>query len=485
MKISTWQFVLIISILSSFSAVAQPIKLHPENGHYFLYKSKPTVLVTSGEHYGAVINPDFNFSKYLKTLKELGLNHTRIWLGDYVEIPGDFCQKVNTSAPESGKFLTPWMRSDEPGFAAGGNKFDLNKWNPAYFERLHQFMQEASDNGIVVECILFFVGPNWAYLPMNPVNNINKTKDIPREDYLSLQNGNILTHQKKYCLKLINELNKYDNIIFNVANEPWFSNQEHVGFASPPRDQTKLWIKEVSNWITYAESTLAKKHLISVDYTNEGRKISKLEHDKYWKNISVFNHHYDKDALSAKLNYGINKVLSFNETGLMPEFSSQYRIQGWKYLMSGGALYDNLDFTFQVGAEDGKGKTEFICHYYKGCNDPNVKYEMKALLEFMNSIDFVHLKPNYDIIGCSFGDKNIHVLENPGKEYAMYIHGGSNEGLFQLNVLPGKYVVNYINPSDGKIIKTEERESKKFGDILLDGMPAYKEDIAIVLKVKK
>jgi hypothetical protein len=51
--------------------------------------------------------------------------------------------------------------------------------------------------------------------------------------------------------------------------------------------------------------------------------------------------------------------------------------------------------------------------------------------------------------------------------------------------LPGKYDVTYINPSDGKIIKTEERESKSFGDILLDGMPPYIEDIAIVLRLKK
>ncbi len=153
--------------------------------------------------------------------------------------------------------------------------------------------------------------------------------------------------------------------------------------------------------------------------------------------------------------------------------------------MSGGALYNNLDFTFQVGSEDGTGKTKFICHYYKGCNDKQVKYEMKALLDFMNSFDFVHCKPNYDIVGCAFGDKDISVLENPGKEYALYINKGSSEGLFQLNLLAGKYQITYINPSDGKIIKTEDRETVKFGDLLLDAMLAYKEDIAILIKVKK
>ncbi|MGB2807020.1 MAG: hypothetical protein WBC22_04740, partial [Sedimentisphaerales bacterium] len=27
---------------------ARPIQLHPENGHYFLWRGKPTILITSG-----------------------------------------------------------------------------------------------------------------------------------------------------------------------------------------------------------------------------------------------------------------------------------------------------------------------------------------------------------------------------------------------------------------------------------------------------
>ena len=152
-------------MLISFS---QPISLYKGNPHYFFYKGKPTILVASSEHYGSVINTDFDFEKYLKTLKKIGINHTRIWLGDYVEKPGDFCLSANTSAPSPGKFLTPWERSTEDGFALGGNKFDLDKWNLAFFSRLHNFMKQASDNDIVAEYIIFFVGPNWKYLPMNP-----------------------------------------------------------------------------------------------------------------------------------------------------------------------------------------------------------------------------------------------------------------------------------------------------------------------------
>jgi hypothetical protein len=45
-----------------------PIALHPDNPHYFLWRGKPTVLITSGEHYGALMNLDFDYRKYFDTL---------------------------------------------------------------------------------------------------------------------------------------------------------------------------------------------------------------------------------------------------------------------------------------------------------------------------------------------------------------------------------------------------------------------------------
>ena len=40
-------------------AQSTPISLHPDNPHYFLWRGKPTVLIGSGEHYGAVLNRPF------------------------------------------------------------------------------------------------------------------------------------------------------------------------------------------------------------------------------------------------------------------------------------------------------------------------------------------------------------------------------------------------------------------------------------------
>src|SRR5262245_11793410 len=66
-----------ILALLALTTVAEPLKLHPTNPHYFLFRDRSMVIITSGEHYGAVLNLDFDFKKYLTTLKQDRLNNTR------------------------------------------------------------------------------------------------------------------------------------------------------------------------------------------------------------------------------------------------------------------------------------------------------------------------------------------------------------------------------------------------------------------------
>ena len=469
-------FTLLIGFAMHGWIFAQPITQHPENSNYFIYKGKPTVLVTSAEHYGAVINPDFDFELYLNTLEKIGLNHTRIFLGDYVENEGAFCIATNTLAPVGSRFLAPWARSSQKGYVLGGKKFDLEKWDDAYFSRLHQLMELAQEKGIVVEAVLFFSGYLFENSPLHPQNNINGTTAIPSNQYMTLTNGNILRYQEEYTKKLVEELNGYDNLIINVANEPWFGNQQHKGFASPPPPATKAWIQLVSEWITETEKNLENKHLISLDYTNQGEFIPEEELNGYFRNITVFNHHYDKDCESLMHNYNRGRIMSFNETGIMPPQSPQYRIQGWKYMLSGGALYNNLDFTFQVGQEDGSGSSTF-CEWYQGSSNPDIKYELANLLKFMNELDFIHMKPDTNKVNFLFGHQQLFVFSGD-QQTVVYFTGGGLPKL-GLDLENGQYNVQWINPADLKILESNELTIDK-GRERLSG-PEFKEDMILKL----
>src|SRR6476661_7371332 len=91
-------------------AQTNPIALDTENPHYFIYHGKPTILITSGEHYGALLNLDFDYLPYLDELKSRELNLTRTFTGSYVEPTGAFNIVHNTLAPAPGRYICPWAR---------------------------------------------------------------------------------------------------------------------------------------------------------------------------------------------------------------------------------------------------------------------------------------------------------------------------------------------------------------------------------------
>jgi hypothetical protein len=146
----------LILLLLAVQAMAQAVAIDPANPHYYFFHGKPTLLVTSAEHYGAVVNLEFDYVKYLDALQAYGLNYTRIYPGYLFEPMGKY-MSGNTLGVKPAKLILPWARSNQPGYLLSGNKFDLDQWNPAYFDRLKDFIAQAAKRGIVIE-ICFFNG---------------------------------------------------------------------------------------------------------------------------------------------------------------------------------------------------------------------------------------------------------------------------------------------------------------------------------------
>ena len=99
-----------VVVLAQQAAGEGPVRLHAENRHYFDLAGRAGVLVTSGEHYGAVLNLDFDHTPYLDALAKDGLNQTRTFSGTYREVPGSFQIRDNTLAPKPNRYRAPWAR---------------------------------------------------------------------------------------------------------------------------------------------------------------------------------------------------------------------------------------------------------------------------------------------------------------------------------------------------------------------------------------
>ncbi len=442
---------------------AKPLALHPDNPHYFLFQGKPTLLITSGEHYGAVLNRDFNYTKYLDSLRARKLNLTRTFTGAYVEPSGAFKIAQNTLAPAPGRFICPWLRSDTPGYAQGGNKFDLTRWDPAYFQRLRDFVSQASRRGIVVEVNLFcpfYDESQWRLSPQNAHNNINGLGAVARTNVYTLdQHGGLLAVQEALTRKITTELKNFDNIYYEICNEPYFGGV------------TLDWQHHIAEIIVATEKPFRYRHLISQNIANGKAKVEKPH-----AAVSILNFHYATPPETVAMNYGLNRVIGDNETGFKGTNDLQYRAEGWEFILAGGALYNNLDYSFTVGHEDG---TFAYPSTQPGGGSPTLRHQLQVLAEFMAGFNFIKMQTQQALItGGLPAGATARVLAEPGRAYAIYIRGGSQANL-KLDLPAGAYRAEWLNPRTGGIMKTEHLNQARLPASVAS--PVYTEDIALKL----
>ncbi len=462
-----WALYCLTFLAASAMAKDTPLALYPQNPHYFLFRGKPEILITSGEHYGAVINLDFNQEKYLDTLYSNRLNLTRTFTGAYVEPQGAFDISDNTLAPAPERFICPWARSTTPYYANRGNKFDLTRFDPAYFKRLKSFLQLASKRGIVVEMNLFcpfYEESQWNLSPMNHLNNVNNLGTIERTNVYTLdKHGGLLAVQEAMVRKIVEELRDFDNLYYEVCNEPYFGGV------------TLEWQHHIAEVIQQAEAKLKRKHLISRNVANDKAKVVD-PHEAF----SIFNFHYATPPDTVHMNYLLKKVIGDNETGFKGQLDATYRIEGWEFIMAGGGLYNNLDYSFTVGHEDGTYKYPIK---QPGGGSPALRQQLQYLSQFMHSLPFTRMTPdNFIIKGGTQTGAVARALVEKGNAYAIYIRGGRHADL-KVDLSAGSYKAEWFNPRTGKVDKSAAL--KHSGGIAVLPSPDYEEDIALrILKSK-
>lgn len=329
---------------------AAPIGLLPDNPRYFSFRGQPTVIITSGEHYGALVNRRFDFARYLDTLAEDGLNGTRLFLA-YREQPGAFNIARNTLAPEQADLVMPWARSDQSGYFDGGNRFDLSRWDETYFKRLHRLMKHASERGIVVEANLFscFYSPkSWETHPFHHRNNINGVGDCAWDAALSLRDPKLVAVMDTYVRKLAAELRRYDHVTFEICNEPYIGGVDmkwHDHIVDVLAEALRPGPGEPAANLNPSHPTT---HLISWNVANGTARVTNPH-----PALGLFNFHYATPPDAVKQNRHLNRPIGDNETGFRGTDDAPYRMEAWDFLFAGGALYNNLDYSFVAGHEHG------------------------------------------------------------------------------------------------------------------------------------
>ena len=479
---------LLWSLLASPAAAlaGDALALHPRNPRYLVYRGQPTVLVGSGEHYGAVLNPDFDYRTYLASVAADGLNLTRLFVGSYVERSGDFGIVQNTLAPAPGRALVPWARAAEPGYALGGARFDLDRWDPAYFERLHGFVTAARDAGVIVEVTLFssHYGGGWEQSPLHVSNNVNGVGDLPKERANTLDNGPLRARQEALVRKIVSELKDDDNVYFEVQNEPWADRpvavdvlhpyielgemeaewmfwQNRVDLADAASLEWQAWIASV---IADQERLQGSRHLIAQNYANFRYPLKDVD-----PAISIVNFHYAWPE-AATLNQALERVLGFDESGFAGREDATYRRQAWEFLLSGGSVFSHLDYSFAVGHEDGTASSPA-----PGGGSPALRRQLGVLEAFLAGFDLPGLAPRPDLVVAAPGAW-VRCLAEPGAAYALYV-AGDGETALVLELPAGRYRAEWVDVLTGGVVgsTTLDHDGGRAGL----RSPAYDTDIAL------
>jgi hypothetical protein len=310
---------------------------------------------------------------------------------------------------------------------------------------------------------------------------VNSTDAIDWKKAHTIENGNLLRFQEAYVRKLVREANEFDNVIFEIQNEPWADRPEMVDVVNPylqkpARDQypnsieiadalSTAWQERVAEWIASEEASLPNKHLIAQNYSNFRFPIRRL-----LSQTSIVNFHYAYPEAAIE-NYGLGKALSYDETGFLGRDDDAYRRQAWNFMLSGGGAFDALDYSFSPGREDGSD------------NEPNgpgggsaaFRKQLGILKSFLQRFDIVELKLDRQTVKLCSG-ASARALSNPGRGYAMYLDGNGPAEL-QLDLPQGSYSAEWLNVRTGSIERTEEFHH--LGNIKMLTAPKFSGGIAL------
>lgn len=388
--------------------------IHPENGRYLMAKgdSNKKAILLSGSHTWAEFQTyekeKFDYIDWLDKL--VGWNHN---------------------------FMRGWMWEDgyySPApYASSGDKYDLRKYNNVYFERLKRRIREAGKRNLYLSVMLFegwsVMGQGrgrkpvpWPRHPYNEKNNINNINGDPDRDgngyeVHTLKVREITRLQEAYVKHFIDQLNGFDNIIWEIGNEC------HEGSAR--------WQYHIVDIIKKYEAAKPKQHLVWVNLSE--------------KDIYETACHADIVSPAGERKYSYNppaadgaKVVIADSDHLSPLRVTH--VQMWKWF-SRGMHPILMDCKYQP------------LTWWKGGNfrPEHPKWQqmrdaLSVIQTYADKCNLVKMVPQEAkaLLPSSTG----YCLYEPGKEYMVY-QPAPNES-FTVQLPAGEYHCEWIIPTSGK-----------------------------------
>ena len=277
---------------------------------------------------------NIDYKEKLDFLADFGVNKVRIWLyPSWFGLPGD------KNYPKTGKILFPWRVNRD------SNRFDIDKWNPAFWVRTKNFLAYAKAKGIIVEVSLFTVQEprdyfkdreiSYAFHYLNNLQNFGRPTDNDGRFMLGFfdldyTDGNLklANYHKAYIDKALEEFASFDHIYYELINEApgteyWVNH-----------DLPHAWMKHWMGYIASKTSQIVTTHnsgFMNMRNNNEKGRTSEGFNEvgqRYW-NESFFD--------------GFNFHLYSTNPGHISKALTGYQLKGKMLICNEGDSYYELD----------------------------------------------------------------------------------------------------------------------------------------------
>ena len=242
--------------------------------------------------------------------------------------------------------------------------------------------------------------------------------------------------------------------------------------------------------IAETEKTLGVSHLISRNVANDKAKV-----ENPYPAVSILNFHYANPPDTVGMNYGLNRVIGDNETGFRGTNDAPYRIEAWDFIVAGGGLFNNLDYSFTAGHEDG---TFVYPAAQPGGGNPALRRQFAFLSRVIQGFDFLHMRPESELLAGKLPvGMSARALAKPGQDYLLYLHAparhdnkkpepqvqtrfADGEVSLEIKLPSGHFKAEWLDTKLGAAAKSEEF-SHGGGPCKLSA-PAFEQDIALSLR---
>ena len=208
----------------------QALGILASNPYYFRDASGRPVVLIGDYTWWIFSDEDYDYKALFRSHQLQGLNQCRVWLWWGAEqFPQDTKYVV-------GRHIEPYLRSG-PGTANDGRpKYDLSRFNPAFFERLRAVCAAARDRGVILQLItvdawMLKHAHLWRLHAYQRDNNINGVDADPentgrgtdgRRGFCSMGNPKAMEFQRAYVRALVDAVSGFENLYFEIANENYY-----------------------------------------------------------------------------------------------------------------------------------------------------------------------------------------------------------------------------------------------------------------------